>query len=401
MLLKVGYRNLLRNKRRTLNILSTVALGTASLFLFHGFNAGVMGRYRDGTIKTRWGNGQINTKGYREVIHEKPWEHWIANPDEVATKLKQVPSIQHVFPRLEFFALVSNGKKDVAGRGQGIDGMEESKFFTNLSFVDGKNLTDEKDGIILGKGLADALKVKAGDNLTLLSNTIHGSLNGADVSVIGVFHTGLKEFDDSYFRVQLPVAQTILDTKSVEYMALGLDTYKNWDQVDKFTKENLPELDSTPFNIIDKVYYQHSVDWLQAQFRIFQFIIISVVILGIFNTVSTSVMERKQEIGNLRANGEASSDVLKLLLSEGLFMGLAGGILGILLGLIVAYGVLAGGITMPPAPGITRVFKVFIQLQPPMALQTFCMGLVACVLATALAGWGIVRQPIADLLRST
>lgn len=401
MLLKVGYRNLLRNKRRTLNILMTVAAGTASLFLFHGFNAGVMARYRDGTIKTRWGNGQVNTKGYREVLHDKPWEHWINNPDEVLGKLKEIKGVDFVFPRLEFFSLISNGKKDVAGKGQGIDGVEEAKFFQNLSFIDGHNLNDEKDGIILGKGLADNLKVKAGDNLTLLSNTIHGSLNGADVQVVGIFHTGLKEFDDSYFRIQLKVAQTLLDTQSVEYVSLGLDTYKNWDRVEKEIHEKLPELDATPFNIIDKVYYQHSVDWLQAQFRIFQFIIISVVVLGIFNTVSTSVMERKQEIGNLRANGEASGDIMKLLVSEGLFMGLAGGTLGILLGIVVANVVLAGGIVMPPAPGITRVFTVFIQLQPAMALQTFCMGLAACVVATALAGWGITRQPIADLLRST
>lgn len=401
MLLKVGYKNLLRNKRRTVNILLTVALGTASLFLFHGFNAGVMARYRDGTIKTRWGNGQVNTKGYRETLHDKPWEHWITNPDEVMTKLKEIKGVDFVFPRLEFFSLVSNGKKDVAGKGQGIDGAQEAKFFQNLHFIDGQNLNEEKDGIILGKGLADALKVKAGDNLTLLSNTIHGSLNGADVHVVGVFHTGLKEFDDAYFRIQLQIAQTLLDTKSVEYISLGLDTYKNWDRVARDINEKLPELDSTPFNIIDKVYYQHSVDWLQAQFRIFQFIIISVVILGIFNTVSTSVMERKQEIGNLRANGESASDILKLLLSEGLFMGLAGGTLGILIGLLTSNILLAGGIVMPPAPGITRVFTVYIQLQPSMAVQTFSMGLVACILATALAGGGIIRQPIADLLRST
>lgn len=400
MLLKVGYRNLLRNKRRTLNILLTVAMGTASLFLFHGFNAGVMGRYRDGTIKTRWGNGQVNTMGYRETIHDKPWEHWITDTENVFSKLKAIPSVQHVFPRLEFFTLVSNGKKDVAGRGQGIDGLEEAKFFTNLSFTEGKNLTDEKDGMILGKGLATALNAKVGDNLTLLSNTIHGSLNGADVSVVGIFHTGLKEFDDAYFRVQLATAQTLLDTKAVEYISLGLDTYKNWDLVESEIKKTLPELEATPFNIIDKVYYQHSVDWLQAQFRIFQFIIISVVVLGIFNTVSTSVMERKQEIGNLRANGESAADVLKLLLSEGLFMGLAGGTLGILIGLLTAYVLLAGGIIMPPAPGITRVFTVYIQLQPVMAVQTFTMGLVACILASAFAGWGIVRKPIADLLRS-
>ncbi len=57
MLIKIGYRNLLRNVRRSANILLTIALGTASLILFQGFNASIMDMYRDGTIRSRWGHG--------------------------------------------------------------------------------------------------------------------------------------------------------------------------------------------------------------------------------------------------------------------------------------------------------------------------------------------------------
>lgn len=401
MLVKIGYRNLLRNKRRTANILLTVSLGTASLFIFHGFNAGSMNQYRSGTIKSRWGNGQINTAGYRDHVYEKPWEHWIEDPEAVTKTLKSIPSVEYVFPRLEFFALVSNGKMNMAGRGQGIDGPTEAQFFNNLNFIEGKNLADEADGIILGKGLASAMNVKVGDRITLLANTVNGSFNGADTRVVGIFHTGLKDFDDVFFRVPLKVAQTLLDVKSVESVALGLDSYKSWDRVSDQIKEKLPQYDATPFNILDKFYYQHSVDFLQAQFNVFQTIIICVVIMGIFNTVSTSILERKQEIGNLRANGESAKDVLQLLMWEGAFMGLAGGILGILIGYGVTHTLLANGINMPPAPGMDRIFRIFIQLQPAMGLRTFVMGFTASVAATIFAAVGIIRRPIADLLRST
>ena len=80
MLIVVALRNLLRNPRRTFAVLLTVAIGVGSIFLFHGFNTGIMNQYRANAIHARYGHGQINTDGYREKVYEKPWEHWIRTP---------------------------------------------------------------------------------------------------------------------------------------------------------------------------------------------------------------------------------------------------------------------------------------------------------------------------------
>jgi len=77
MLLDVALHNLRRNLRRTYAVVLTVAVGTGSLFIFHGFNAGIMNQYRDNTVHSRYGHGEINTAGYRDQVYEKPWEHWI------------------------------------------------------------------------------------------------------------------------------------------------------------------------------------------------------------------------------------------------------------------------------------------------------------------------------------
>ena len=74
-------------------------------------------------------------------------------------------------------------------------------------------------------------------------------------------------------------------------------------------------------------------DWLNAQFGVIQIIIVTIVVLGIFNTVSTGVLERKQEIGTLRANGESRYDVMRLLCLEGLALGVLGAALGIIVAL--------------------------------------------------------------------
>ncbi len=122
--------------------------------------------------------------------------------------------------------------------------------------------------------------------------------------------------------------------------------------------------------------------------------------LGIFNTVSSGVLERKQEIGNLRANGESSLDIVSLLTLEGLSLGVLGALIGCVLTVFLEATVLRDGILMPPAPGITRQFHVLIELQPEMAAKTCLMGIGATLLGTLVAGWKVSRMPIGEALRS-
>ena len=188
-----------------------------------------------------------------------------------------------------------------------------------------------------------------GDEVTVTSNTVNGASAQARLRVVGVFHTGLREFDDAVFRIPLAQAQRLLGTDRVETVSLGLASVADWSAVESSVRERHPELEATPFQVLDEVYYQHSVDWLAAQFGVIQLIILAILLLGIFNTVSTAVLERKQEIGNLRANGESVLDVLRLLGAEGLVLGSLGALLGIAVALVLNETVLAHGILMPPA----------------------------------------------------
>jgi putative ABC transport system permease protein len=139
--------------------------------------------------------------------------------------------------------------------------------------------------------------VAPGDEVTVMARGAGGSMNHASLIVTGIFHTGLKEFDDSVFRIPLPAALTLLETERVESIALGLATEGDFATVAGHIRTRHPDLETIPFSVLDKVYYQHSVDWLNAQFGVIQIIIITIVVLGIFNTVSSGILERKQEIG--------------------------------------------------------------------------------------------------------
>ena len=398
--IKIAYRNLFRNYRRTITILLTILLGTGALYLYHGFNNGIMNQYRINTIKSRFGNGQLNTIGYRDKVFEKPWEQWITNYEDISKFAKSIPEVTHVFPRIQFFGLLTNGEISISGRGQGVDAAVEAEFFTALSVEKGKQLTTEEDGIVLGIGLARALGVGLGDRVTILANTTYGSMNGADTYVTGIFHTGAKEFDDTVFRIPLKLAMVLLDSTKVESIALGLKGVESWDEVAKQLTEKFPKLEATPFEILDKVYYQNSVDFLKSQFDFIRFIIIFIVILGIFNTVSTSILERKQEIGNLRANGESKIDVLRLLVVEGVLLGLLGSFLGVLAATLLNYTLLAKGIPMPPGPGITKSFMVKVELVPLYAITILVLGALTAFIGTIAASLKVLKEDIGNLLRS-
>lgn len=400
MIIKAAVRGLTRNLRRTLAVALTVGVGASSLFLFDGFNEGITSQYRHNTIHSRFGYGQINTKGYREQVYEEPWLHWMGDGENLIQEIRSIPGVTRVFPRTEFYALLTNGSISLSGRGQGIDGKEESQFFTTLNIEEGVTLADQGDGILLGKGLARSLNAKPGDRITVLANTTRGSLNALDFNVVGIFHTGSKDFDDVVFRIQIAQANTLLDTDKIETIALGLDRLDSWGNVAAAVEKKHPELEATPFAILDKVYYQHAVDWLNSQFSVILIIILVVVILGIFNTVSTGILERKRELGTMRANGESVQDVMRLLISEGIVLGALSSAAGILAALLMNNTLLSHGILMPPSPGLTRQFHVFIELQWMMAVKTFILGVVCTILGTVVAGWKVVRMPIAEALRS-
>lgn len=401
MLLAIAFKNLSRNLRRTFSIILTLSIGVGALFCFDGFIKGVLNQYRDGTIHSHYGHGQINEKGYRDTFYEKPSDYWIVNFDELKTFLLSEKGVTRVFPRINFSAFLSNGKRNVSAMGQGIDGKSEADFFYGLNIEQGKALSDEKEGIVLGLGLAKALNVTPGDSVNVIGSTVDGEMNQIALTVTGIFHTGSKDFDDKMFRIAIDQAQKLLNTHSVESISLGLEHLDDWDSVIRHVSLSFPNLEATSFEVLDAIYYQHSVNWLKSQFRTVQMIIILIVLLGIFNTVSTMVLERRQEIGNLRANGESVFDIMKLLLSEGVILGLLGSLTGIVVSYLLNLTILHNGITMPPGPGLTRDFVAYLQMEPEMALSTVVMGMIAAFVATFFSGLKVAKMPIAEALSSS
>src|ERR1043165_7169930 len=97
---------------------------------------------------------------------------------------------------------------------------------------EGKQLSSaNRYGIIVGQGLAHALRLRPGDSATLLVTTRGGALNSLDFEILGVFETLSKEYDDRAVRISLGAAHELLDTRAVHSLVFALDNTSKTDQV--------------------------------------------------------------------------------------------------------------------------------------------------------------------------
>lgn len=389
----------MRQPSRTASILATISFGVCSLIVFESFNEGNIRDYRESIMRSQYGHGQIMTHGYFESFPEKPSDHWIENPERVVQQLEQNDMVYGVYPRIGFQALLSNGDRTRSGIGQGILAEKEADFFNKMNVVDGELLKAQDEGIMVGEGLAKALGLRIGDNVTILLNTVSGTMNGSDLTLVGVFKTGRKDFDDHYFRIQLTKAQELLDTKKAEIMAVALKDWRAWNEFGGFLKTRFAGLEALSISVIDKVHFQNAMDWLESQFVIILSIIMTIVILGILNIINANVFERRAEIGNLLVNGFQYRDILKLLILEGAAMGLLGGLIGVGVSFFIQTVIFPNGIRMPPTPGLTLQFDVPLVITSHMILKHTIIGCSTAIIATIFAAARVFRVPLVQLLR--
>lgn len=393
----VALRNVFRQVSRSALALGTIAAGAAGLFLFTGFNTGMLKQYRQSTIHTRYGHGALYPHDYLGKAHAQPWQQWI-DAAAVLPKLRAMPEVKGAYPRVSVMAFAS---KDISlvGSGEGVDA-SEAGFFNQLNYVAGGDFGETANGVVLGRGLAAGLDAHVGDEIDLSIKNTHSEVGMETTKVTGIFFTGVPAFDDVAFRIPLAVAQHALGTDHVESIFIELHDDAGWPTFAAHAAQEFPALDVVPFEKLDG-FYDNAIAWLKAQFAFIRGIVLLVVFLGIFNIISLGVMERTGEIGALRANGDSTAEVAAGQLIEAAVVGVLGGVAGLALGWVIAMTILRSGIQMPPAPGFTRGFRIYIYLTATAALEVLALCIVTAVVGAIIPVWRATRIEIAAALRQS
>jgi putative ABC transport system permease protein len=397
---KLALRNVFRHKTRTTFTLAAIAFGVVSLVVSGGLVDDFFIQLREATIHSQFGHLQVYKSGYYAMGSRAPYRYMINDPGETMERVRTIDHVADITPRVNFSGLMTNSRAMVPVIGEGVDPRRELKLSTYIRMTAGNHLAqDMRYAIIVGQGLADALKLKIGDNATLLLNTREGALNSLDFDVVGIFQTFSKEYDDRAVRIPLAAAQELLDTKAVHSLVFALDDTAHTSEVAQRVSALLPNDQfeiKTWYELAD--FYQKAVDLYRRYFIVLRLIILGMVLLGVANSVNMTIYERTGEFGTLMALGNRRQLIVRLVLAENIILGLLGSGAGVLLGILIALAISAIGIPMPPMPNTNSGYTAAIHVVPGEIEMSFVVGLLATFIAAILPAWRASRTPVVDAL---
>ena len=403
-LISLSVRNIFRNGRRTAITVFSIVIGFAAMACFGGFIEFSFEGLRENTIRTQLGHLQIYAHGYWKKRVSDLESVLIADPDEVMERIADLPGVATVTPRLSFSGLGSTGNATVNMSVIGVDPEGEQDFSDFEILVEGRTLEpDDPEAGLIGEELRNGLGAEIGDWVTVLTNSFDGVINAVDFRVAGVVRTGSKEYDSVFAKVPIELAQRARETEEVERIVVLLENTEDLHELQPRIEEILSKLDRK-FEIRrwDELagFYDAVVALYTGIFTVFAGIVGVVVMFSVANTMTMAVFERTGEIGALRAIGARRSTLVAMFLTEGVGVGLLGAGLGVVASWLIAGAVeMAGGIPMPPPPGMSQGFQAYFNLTGGVLLDAFAVTVAATLVSSVYPAFAASRIRIVEALQ--
>lgn len=376
-LLKLAYRNLFRNKRRSFFAILIAASGCTALSIAIGYYSFSIYSLQELTIRNGFGGSsgsghvQVFDKRVGEKSEERAMEFGLDSVINLIDVIKKDSDVDYVLPRIEFGGLISNGDKSVPFKGFGVEAEKEMRLWGGLSEINPRlklgeqllPLKTSKQGIILGKTLANLLHAKVGDMMMMYSTTVDGAINGTDVELLGIMTTGVSETDKYYLLTNIDVAQKLINSHKVSLLSVMFKNRKHFDDKLQTLQSNLEKNTSAKnFKLIpwceQAAFYISIRDIFNIIFTFMGSIILVIVLLSCWNIMNMTTMERIKEIGTLRAIGLSIKNISAIFMLEAFLIGVIGVIIGMIVQLIASRIINALRIIMPPVPGMSRPYTL-------------------------------------------
>ena len=402
--LLLAFRNVFRNRRRTIMTLLMVGGGVAGLLLVGGFFARMFWGLRESTINDGLGHIQIFTAEHFNREEKHVLDTGIENWRQVAGTVSTGGHVRGVAPRIEFNGMLSNGVKSGVFMGSAVDPVAEESLGFTPRLAAGRDLDTEPSGeveALIGAGVAHSMNVKPGDGLTILAVTSDGALNGIDVQIVGVVNTGFKEMDDRYLRITLPSAQRLLQSDRVTNLVVGLDKTESTDEV---AASLAPRLRGLPQQLVLRkwidlaAYYKQVRSLFSTIFVFLGVIVFFMVLMSSVNTLLMTMFERTREIGTMLAMGTPRSWIMALFVLEATLLGVLGAIAGVVGGNFLGFLINNAGFHLPPPPGTNVPMSFRVLFVPSLMVGSSILVIISLALAAILPAIRASRLQIAEAL---
>ena len=339
MLIRLAIRNVFRNTRRSLLTAGMVTLGSALLCLAIAWMQGVIEEVLAMATASA-GHVRVVDPEFAKLEKMLPLYANVPNAQGLAAEIGALESVAGAYPRIGVGVIITNteeiGDHFALLLGAPLE-LYSEQYHLNDQLVQGSGWFKEPRDMLLGRKVASEMGVEIGDKVDINGMTQDGSFSGLSGTVVGIVAGENPVQERQVFMALAPVQHlTDIPDGATEVLVFGTDRSR-----DQAMAKEIRGLAATKDLMVQEWSTREPWAGMVAMFDVINGIIMIIIIfitsLGVWNTMTISVLERTGEIGVLRAMGMKRLSAVALFVLEAMMIGILGGVLGVILGGIPAY----------------------------------------------------------------
>ena len=403
-LVRMAWRNMWRNWRRTVIAAIAIVLGLILLIFMDALMKGSDQAIFGNAVRLYGGNVQIHAPGFRDKASRLPLIP-LDDGDMVVEIVRAQPEVVAVSKRINTGGMVSSREGSYPVSITAIQ--PESEATVSLvaeNIAQGRFLTgDDGDNILIGQEMANLLNVGVGDRIVLLGKRKDESMRQRSMTVVGIFNLGLGDAEKGLVYINLPTAQTLYNLRDQETeVTITLTQVGQENALISSLQPDLPDYEVDSFDTL-RPEIREILEQKSAFIAVIGFIVLLMASIGILNLMLMAVYERTREMGVLAALGMKGRQLMALFLLEGMFIGVIGAVIGCILSwlLVLAFGQVGLDYSMAQGTGdITAL--IGNRLYPSIPIINVVFYGIAVVIIAAVASlipaWQASRNEPAESL---
>lgn len=406
----MAWRNIWRNRRRTLITVFGIVFGVFMAVLFTGIGDATYAQMIDHAARLGGGHVVVQHREYQDL---PTLEHTVADAPAVEAAAASLPGVAATTTRISGAAMLATATSSQGTFFVGIDPTRETS--DTFGLLDAKwegeplQSADQARAMVLGKALADNLGAKLGSKVVYTMTDRHGEIVSGLGRVVGLVETGAPSLDASLCLLPIDVVRRHLGYAAGEatMVAVFLRDQGDAEAVAAALGERVPA-DAVALTWADtQPDLRDFIAMKEGGARIFEVIIMVLLAAGIFNTLFVSVMERLRELGIMAAVGFSPRQLFGLVMWESAWIALVG-LVGSVLVVAGPYGYLAkNGIDYSAllgsggaeVAGVAMEPILYVRIDPDSALVIAAAVVLATLAAGLYPAWRAGRVDPADAVR--
>jgi ABC-type lipoprotein release transport system permease subunit len=401
----IAYRDLGRHRRRSVFTLLAVALGLALLLTYHGLISGMMADSLANSIRLRTGHVQIRPASFQEDQLSLQAKDLLANPAELVAKAKALSEVKAAAPVLWSSVILNTIDQSAGLQLFGIDTTSALYDPIRAGVVAGDWLApDDREGILIGRGLADSLGIGAGQKVNLTLVDSDGRPDEGTFTIRGLFSTGIPSYDQSAVFMPLDKAQAFTRTSGQATLIMIL-LHNQDDATQVAAALQGPAVSVLTWSDLNKLFTE-LMQTASSFYVILDLIVILIVAVIVVNTLLMSVFERFREMGILAALGMKGGQIRRMFLLEAATLGVMGIVVGLIIGAAgVAYLATTGipiGDKMAAVAGSNFALRstMYSRFDAGSFISLSLATLIVVLLASLYPAWYAARLEPVEALRA-